>query len=63
MLGVEKEQRIPVLFDDHKAIADAIKAHDAEAAIAAGVKHLSRLDETIDRISTTNANFFEREPN
>ena len=60
MLGLEKEQRMPELVADHRAIADAIKAHDAEAAVAMGMKHLSRLDETIERISATNANYFER---
>ncbi len=60
MLGLEKEQRMPVLVADHQAIADAIKAHRGEAAVDAGVIHLSRLDETIKRISETNANYFER---
>ena len=59
MLGIEKEQRMPVLLDDHIAISEAIKSNDADAAIAAGVIHLSRLDETIERISATNANYFE----
>lgn len=60
MLGLEKEQRLPVLLADHKAIASAVVSHDGEAAIEAGMIHLSRLDETIERIWTTNANFFER---
>ncbi len=60
MLGIEKEQRMPDLVADHIEIAEAVKAHDAEAAIEAGVKHLSRLDETIKRISATNANYFQR---
>ncbi len=59
MLGIEKEQRIPELLDDHRQIAAAIVAHDADGAIAAGVKHLSRLDVTIERITETNANYFE----
>lgn len=59
MLGIQKEQRIPELVDDHKAIAEAVIAHDAEQAVAAGLKHLSRLDETITRITATNANYFE----
>lgn len=61
MLGMEKEQRIPELLDDHGAIAEAVIAHDADAAIAAGLKHLSRLDATIERITATNANYFESE--
>ena len=60
MLGLSKERRMPELVADHDAIAEAVTAHDAEAAIAAGMKHLSRLDETIERISASNANYFER---
>ena len=59
-LGLSKEQRIPELLLDHQAIADAIKSHDGSAAIEAGMKHLSRLDETIRRITASNANYFER---
>lgn len=59
MLGLEKEQRMPELVADHLAIAEAIMAHDADAAIEAGLKHLSRLDITIERITATNANYFE----
>jgi len=60
-LGVDKEQRLPDLVADHHAMADAVKAHDAPTAIAAGMRHLSRLDETIERIRATNDNFFERD--
>ncbi|PSL18902.1 GntR family transcriptional regulator [Shimia abyssi] len=59
MLGLEKEQRMPDLVADHWAIADAVKAHDGESAVRHGMAHLSRLDETIERISVTNANYFE----
>ena len=59
MLGLEKEQRMPELVKDHRAIAKGVKAHDEKAAIAAGMKHLARLDETIRRITATNANYFE----
>lgn len=59
MLGLEKEQRMPELLADHKAIAKAIIGHDADSAIEAGMKHLSRLDVTIERITETNANYFE----
>jgi DNA-binding FadR family transcriptional regulator len=59
MLGLEKEQRMPDLVEDHKAIAAAVCANDAEAAIKAGMAHLSRLDATIASITATNANYFE----
>ena len=58
-LGLSKEQRMPDLVEDHRIIAEAVKSHDAEAAIAAGMIHLSRLDETIERITESNANYFE----
>lgn len=59
MLGIEKEQRIPELLTDHIEIAKAVISHDPEAAITVGIKHLSRLDATIERITETNANYFE----
>lgn len=59
MLGFEKEQRMPELLADHTAIAKAVVARDADAAVAAGLKHLSRLDTTIERITASNANYFE----
>lgn len=59
MLGLSKEDRMPELVADHRAIAEAVKAHEGGRAVAAGVLHLSRLDETIRRISETNANYFE----
>lgn len=58
MLAQEKEQRLPDLVEDHRAIADAVIHHDADAAIQAGMVHLSRLDETIEWIKATNANYF-----
>jgi DNA-binding GntR family transcriptional regulator len=59
MLGLEKEQRMPELVADHRNIAAAIIGKNAGAAIDAGMKHLSRLDVTIERITATNANYFE----
>ncbi|AXI48182.1 GntR family transcriptional regulator [Sulfitobacter sp. SK012] len=58
-LALSKEQRLPDLLSDHQRIADAIKAHDADLAVEVGKFHLSRLDETIVRITETNANYFE----
>lgn len=59
MLSLSKEDRMPELAADHRAIADAIKAHDPDSAVAAGMLHLSRLDETIEWITATNASYFE----
>lgn len=60
-LSLSKGDRMPELVEDHRAIATAIWAHDSDAAIKAGVHHLSRLDETITQISETNANYFVTE--
>ena len=60
-LGLEKEQRMPKLLEDHTAIANAVKAHDSATAIEVGMLHLSRLDDTIQRITETNANYFVSE--
>jgi DNA-binding GntR family transcriptional regulator len=59
MLSLSKEDRMPLLLEDHQAIADGIKAADAEAAVAAGMVHLSRLDETIETIFRNNPDYFE----
>lgn len=59
MLSLSKENRMPQLVEDHKTIAEAVKGHDAASAVEAGMVHLSRLDETIEQISATNANYFE----
>lgn len=61
MLSLSKEDRMPQLLEDHEAITKAVIAGDADAAVAAGMTHLSRLDSTIEAISVTNANYFEPE--
>lgn len=59
LLSLSKENRMPMLVDDHRAIATCVAAHDAEGAVTAGMLHLSRLDDTITAISETHQNFFE----
>ncbi|MEM7720259.1 MAG: GntR family transcriptional regulator [Pseudomonadota bacterium] len=59
MLGLSKETRMPELLEDHCAIAEAVKSRNAAKAVEAGMHHLSRLDDTIQRIATTNADYFE----
>jgi len=59
VLGLSKEQRLPDLIEDHRKIVEAIKAKDAETAVAACMVHLSRLDETIAWIEAHNADYFE----
>ena len=60
VLGLSKETRMPELIEDHRKIADAVKSHDADTAVKAGMHHLGRLDETIALIAATNANYFEK---
>lgn len=60
-LSLSKQDRMPELVADHRDIAGAVKDHDPEKAVRAGVLHLARLDDTIEQISATNANYFERE--
>lgn len=59
MLSLSKENRMAQLLEDHEEITRCVQAHDAEGAVAAGMKHLSRLDKTIEAISTSHANYFE----
>ena len=61
LLSLSKGNRIPELVEDHRAIAEAIKNRDPDAAVELGVRHLSRLDETIEEIFDTNASYFEAE--
>ncbi|TNF19364.1 MAG: GntR family transcriptional regulator [Rhodobacteraceae bacterium] len=59
MLGLSKEDRMPQLLEDHEAIAAALAEGDGEAAVKAGMTHLSRLDATIAAIEASNANYFD----
>jgi DNA-binding GntR family transcriptional regulator len=59
ILSLSKGDRLPDLVADHHAIASAVKNHDAEKAAEVGMRHLSRLDATIQQISSTNSNYFE----
>jgi DNA-binding GntR family transcriptional regulator len=59
MLSLSKEDRMDQLLDDHRAIAAGIMASDAEAAVEAGMVHLSRLDATIEAIFEGNPDYFE----
>jgi len=58
-LSLAKENRMATLLEDHKAILNCVKAGDGEGAVAAGMIHLSRLDDTITAISDANADYFD----
>ena len=59
LLSLSKEDRLPDLVADHTRIADAVKANDTQAAIAEGMFHLARLNDTIAHIYEKNANYFD----
>lgn len=59
LLSLAKEDRMPQLLDDHTRIVDAIRDGDADRAVAAGMLHLTRLDETIEAIVASNAEYFD----
>lgn len=59
MLGLAKEQRMPQLLQDHEDIAAAVIGGDAEAAVEAGMTHLSRLDRTIETIAEDHADYLD----
>lgn len=59
MLSMSQERNMPQLVEDHEAIALAIKASDAESAVAVSTLHLSRLDKTIASIVQNQADYFE----
>lgn len=59
VLSLEKENRMPLLVEDHEKIATAIKAGDADEAMKVGMLHLSRLDETIRTIRINSAAYFD----
>lgn len=59
ILSLSNTAHLPELLADHREIADAVINHDEKRAVEAGTLHLSRLDDTIERISQTNANYFD----
>ncbi|MGB3406304.1 MAG: GntR family transcriptional regulator [Jannaschia sp.] len=59
VLSLSRGDRIEQLVEDHALIARAVTEGDAEAAVANGMLHLSRLDATIDRICAENADYID----
>jgi DNA-binding GntR family transcriptional regulator len=59
MLGLSKEDRMEQLLNDHADIARHVENHDEDAAVASGMIHLSRLDATIEAISSMNPDYFD----
>jgi len=59
MLSLSREQGMPQLLQDHKDIAESVKQGNAEEAVAAGMKHLARLDKTISAIAAEHADYLD----
>ncbi len=59
VLSLSKEDRMEELLEDHNRISQHISDHDEDAAVAAGMLHLSRLDATIEAISSKNPDYFD----
>lgn len=53
-----EDNRLDQLLADHTAIAEAVLNNNEKAALEAGMLHLSRLDETINKIRKEHAEYF-----
>lgn len=59
VLGLQLDERIDQLLDDHVKIANMIISNEEQAAVDAGMLHLSRLDATINSIREEHADYFD----
>lgn len=59
LLSLSQENRMAQLLEDHKTIATCVINHEGEAAVEAGMLHLSRLDGTIAAISAAHKDYFD----
>ena len=59
LLSLSKEARMPELIADHVEITRLVKNGQAQEAMDAGLKHLSRLDVTIEAIKADNPDYFD----
>lgn len=58
VLSLSKENRMGELLDDHRLIAGHVKTQNPEKAADAGMLHLTRLDATIEAISSAHKDYF-----
>lgn len=58
-LSLGREDEVATLYEDHLAIAKALKAKNLDKVIKATRLHLSRLDSEINKILKLNAEYFE----
>jgi DNA-binding GntR family transcriptional regulator len=59
VLGLARNERLDQLLDDHLSIVQYVSDNDEEAAVKAGMLHLSRLDSTITVIREEHADYFD----
>ena len=59
VLSHNEGDRLSELLQDHKDIAENIIEGNKEKAVTAGMRHLSRLDATIDKILLDHPDYFE----
>ena len=59
VLAKQRDARLNQLLDDHISIANAVIKKDEEAAIKAGILHLSRLDPVISLIQKEHEDYFD----
>ena len=59
VLSLTRNDKLDRLLADHKAIAARVKDNDVEGAVEIGMKHLSRLDDTIIAIRKEHADYFD----
>lgn len=58
VLGLSRDEKLEHLLDDHISIAQKVQDNNEEAAVEAGMLHLSRLDSTIESIREEHADYF-----
>jgi len=58
-LSHSRKNELNAIYDDHQAMANALKTGDSEAAAAATRRHLNRLDDTITEIHQSHPEYFE----
>lgn len=58
VLGLKNNERLDQLLSDHREIAQMVISNNESGAVDSGMRHLSRLDATIDKIRRENDDYF-----
>jgi len=59
VLELTGEKKLETLLDDHRQIAHAVTHNDCATAVETGMRHLSRLDATINAIRDEHTDYFD----